>query len=139
MDSNHLILSDPALSVFLLLIRLCLGTVYLVSGLHKGIWFGKAMQEFRDAGVQGVWVPLAVMVTVVLHIAGALCLFTGIYAREASAVLCLFTIVATIQVHDFWNREGQDKLIQSRIALEHLAIIGGLALFVVIGPGNLVL
>jgi len=139
LETTYIILPEPALSVFLLLVRFCLGAVYLVSGVHKGIWFSKAVREFRVAGVAGAWVYPAVIVTVMLHIAGALCLFTGIYARGAAAVLCIFTIVATIQVHNFWNLEGQDRLIQSRIAMEHLAIVGGLALFVVVGPGYLVL
>jgi uncharacterized membrane protein YphA (DoxX/SURF4 family) len=139
MDTNYLILSEPALSIFLLIVRLCLGTVYLVSGIHKGFWFRKAMKEFRAVGVKDSWVPIAVIVTVVLHLAGSLCLITGIYAREAAAVLCLFTIIATVQVHNFWTLSGQDRLIQSRIALEHLAIVGGLILFVIVGPGMLVL
>jgi transmembrane protein len=138
LDADYLALSDPFLSIFLLLIRVCLATVYLVSGIHKAIWFSKALNEFRMAGVSGTWAPLAVLVTVVLHVSGALCLLSGIYAREAAAALCLFTIVATIQVHDFWKLTGQDRLMQSRIALEHLAIVGGLALFVVVGPGKLV-
>jgi uncharacterized membrane protein YphA (DoxX/SURF4 family) len=139
MDNHYLILSEPALSIVLLIVRFCLGTVYLVSGVHKGIWFPRALQEFRAAGVKDSRVVVAVIVTVALHLAGSLCLITGIYAREAAAVLCLFTIVATIQVHDFWTLTGQDRLIQSRIALEHLAIVGGLMLFVIVGPGMLVL
>ncbi len=139
MDNHYLILSEPALSIVLLIVRFCLGTVYLVSGVHKGIWFPRALQEFRAAGVKDSRVVVAVIVTVALHLAGSLCLITGIYAREAAAVLCLFTIVATIQVHDFWTLTGQDRLIQSRIALEHLAIVGGLLLFVIVGPGMLVL
>jgi uncharacterized membrane protein YphA (DoxX/SURF4 family) len=139
MDNHYLILSEPALSIVLLIVRFCLGTVYLVSGVHKGIWFPRALQEFRAAGVKDSRVVVAVIVTVVLHLAGSLCLITGIYAREAAAVLCLFTIVATIQVHNFWTLTGQDRLIQSRIALEHLAIVGGLMLFVIVGPGMLVL
>ena len=117
--------------------RLCLAGLYLVSGLHKSIYYSKAVAEFRDAGVPaiGLFLPL----TIVLHIVAPLGLVSGVHAREAALALALFTIAATAKVHCFWRMSGTDRLDHSRIALAHLAIVGGLILLAVAGPGSLVL
>jgi len=52
-------------------------------------------------------------------------------------LLAAFTVVATVWVHDFWNMSGIDRLARSRIFVAHLAIVGGLLLLAVSGPGRL--
>ena len=111
--------------------------LYLVSGLHKGIYFEKAVVEFQSARVP--FTRLAVIMTVAVHIAAALCIIVGIFIRESALVLALFTLVATWRIHDFWNLKRPERLLQSRFALAHLAVIGGLLLLAAMGPGSLVL
>lgn len=111
--------------------------VFLVSGVHKGIYFSRAIEEFRQAAIPFLYFSL--ISTIVLHLVASLALITGIFAREAAIALAVFTLVATIKVHNFWIRTGEDRLMQSRIALDHLGLIGGLILLAVIGPGKLVL
>lgn len=117
--------------------RLCLATVFLVSGIHKGVWREKAVQEFRDAGVPAVGLFLSL--TVVLHIVAPLALVLGIYVREAALALAIFTIIATVKVHCFWRMEGTERLARSRIAMAHLAVVGGLLILAATGPGTYVL
>ena len=111
--------------------------VYLVSGIHKGIYFKKAVIEFQSARV--LFPQLVVILIVVLHIIAALCIIIGVLVQVSALVLALFTLIATWRVHDFWNfRDGPERLLQSRFALAHLAVVGGLLLLAATGPGLLV-
>jgi len=128
---------EPAYSVVLLLARICLATLFLVSGVHKALCYQKAVTEFVDSRVPavGIFLPL----TIVLHLVASLALMLGIHTLEAACALTLFTVIATIKVHPFWRMSGADRLVQSRIALANLAIVGGLMLLAAVGPGRLVL
>ena len=56
-----------------------------------------------------------------------------------AVILLLFTAVATYWVHNPLGRTGEDFRRETTISLEHLAIIGGLLLIAVTGPGTLAL
>jgi len=130
-------IGEPLGSWMILAARLCLAAVYLVSGVHKGIYYQKAVDEFRDGGIPaiGLFLPL----TIVLHVLAPIALISGILVQEAALALAAFTVIATVQVHGFWRMSGPQKLARSRIAMAHLAVVGGLILLAVVGPGSLVL
>jgi len=130
-------IEEPLVSWMILAARLCLAGVYLVSGVHKVILYSKAVAEFHGAGVPVIhfFLPL----TIALHLLAPMALISGVYAREAALGLAVFTVVATAQVHRFWRMNGTERLDHSRIALAHLAVIGGLILLAAVGPGRLVL
>lgn len=127
---------EPLISWLILTARVCLAVVYLVSGLHKAIRYQEAVAEFHRAGVPatGLLLPL----TIILHVVASIGLASGVYASEAALLLAAFTAVATARVHRFWHMKGPERLDQSRVALAHLAIIGGLILLGTVGPGRLV-
>jgi putative oxidoreductase len=131
-----IVIEEPLASWLMLLARICLAGVYLVSGVHKAFWYDKAVQEFRDARVPaiGFFLPS----TIALHLLGGLALLNGLFVREAALALAAFTIVATLKVHCFWQMSGPERLARSRIAMAHLAIVGGLLLLAVAGPGRFV-
>lgn len=137
MDASYALIQEPWLSTTLLLGRIGLAMVFLVSGIHKGIYFSKAVAEFQQAKIPLLYVSL--VGTIGLHLAGSLALITGIFIRESALALAVFTLLATIKVHDFWNRSGKDRLDQSRIALDHVGLIGGLLILTAVGPGRYVL
>lgn len=115
--------------------RVAIGVVFLVSGVHKGIWFEKAAGEFRRDGIPAIWLTLPT--TIVLHLVASTCLIVGYLTREAALVLALFTLVATLKVHAYWRLPVVEQLARSRITTANLAIIGGLLLLVAVGPGPL--
>lgn len=137
METTEIILDEPWLSQVLLIARICLAMVYLVSGVHKGIYFSKAVAEFRQAAIP--FLHISLISTIILHLLASLALISGVFARESAVLLAVFTLLATIKVHDFWNLSGNERLMQSRIALDHLGLIGGLLLLAIVGPGKLVL
>jgi putative oxidoreductase len=128
-------MEDSVTSFSLLIGRVCLSLVYLVSGLHKGIYFEKALDEFQNAGIP--FANIAVIVIVIFHIIAASFLIVGVFVSESALALAIFTFVATWRTHSFWVLPGgSERLLQSRFALAHLAVIGGLLILSVIGPGK---
>jgi putative oxidoreductase len=127
---------EPLNAGILLLARILLALLYLVSGIHKALWYEKAVAEFRAARVPLVSVTLPA--TIVLHCAASICLIVGMYVIEASLALALFTLLATERAHGFWRFEGAARLERGRAALANFGVISGLLLLAVVGPGNLV-
>ena len=128
-------MEEPVISLSLLIGRVCMSLVYLVSGLHKGIYFQKALDEFQNAGIP--FATIVVIVIVTFHIVAASFLIVGVFVSESALALAIFTLVATWRAHNFWVLpDGPERLLQSRFALAHLAIIGGLLVLSVIGPGD---
>ncbi len=126
-------IDDTSANWLMLAARVCIAAVFLVSGLHKGIWFQKAAFEFRQAGIP--LVPLALPGTIVLHVLAAVCLIIGFMTREAALALALFTVVATLKVHAYWRLPRDEQLGRSRITTANIAIVGGLLLLAAVGPG----
>jgi len=130
-------IEEPLMSWLMLMARICLAAVFAVSGVHKALYFRKAQAEFRDAAIPVVGLTLPL--TIILHLLAPVFLVSGVFATEAALALAVFTIAATIKVHHFWTLRGEERLQQSRIALAHLALVGGLIMLAAVGPGRLIL
>ncbi len=121
----------------MLLARVCLSAVYLYSGVDKLMCWDDGLKfclEFKMPQPKSV-----LAVTAVIHVIGGLMVLFGFYARIGAVILLLFTVVATYWVHNPLGRTGDDFRREMTISLEHLAIIGGLLLLAVVGPGGLAL
>jgi len=129
---------DQQLAAWILLLaRILLSSVFLVSGVHKALWYEKAVEEFRAA--KAPLVKITLPATIALHVGGSICLIAGMYTTEVALSLALFTLLATERAHSFWRFEGAARLDRGRTALANLAVIGGLLILAVTGPGGLVL
>ena len=126
-------IEEPLASWVLLAARVSLALVFLVSGVHKAIWYQKAAVEFRLAKVPIITVTLPA--TIVLHLAGSICLILGIFTTEAALALAAFTLLATERAHAFWRYNGSARLDRSRAALTNLGLVGGLLILAVTGAG----
>jgi uncharacterized membrane protein YphA (DoxX/SURF4 family) len=51
--------------------------------------------------------------------------------------LAVFTIVATVKVHNFWAMQGVQRLIISRVAMANFAVVGGLLTLAAFASGKL--
>ena len=128
---------EPLASWVLLVARVCLASVFLVSGAHKAVWYKQAVAEFHLAKVPLVSVTLPA--TIAVHLLGSLCLILGVFTAEAALVLAAFTLLATERAHGFWRYNGSARLDRSRNALANMGLIGGLLILAVTGAGQLAL
>lgn len=56
-----MLIEEPTSSCLLLAGRIALASVFLISAIHKGVWYQEAVQEFRIDRVP--WIPLALPAT----------------------------------------------------------------------------
>ena len=118
---------------WLLVARICVAAVYLYSGIDKIVnW------PWSIAFIKGLRLPQAPIVlagTIVTQLLGSLAILSGVYAREGAWLLLVFTVVATLVAHNPVGLKGEEFRRQMTLSLEHLAIVGGLLLIAVVGPG----
>jgi transmembrane protein len=117
------ILALPALDY---IARLALAAPFLISGVVKLLDFPGAMNEVVGVGL-GPAGPFAVAV-IVTQLGGSLLFLTRRYCWLGAGLLAGFTVVATLLAHPFWSFDGPDRGRQTATFLEHVAIIGGLAM-----------
>jgi putative oxidoreductase len=78
---------------------------------------------------------LLVGVLVVLFLGGLSLLF-GFHIRAGALLLCAFTLIASVLMHDFWKIANPiDRASDFEIFGRNVAIAGGLLLLVGMGPG----
>jgi putative oxidoreductase len=127
-------IDDLTNTILILVARIALATVFLVSGIHKGICYRKSLGEFRRDKIPAIWLTLPA--TISLHLVASTCLIIGYQTRAAALALAVFTIVATLKVHAYWRLPADAQLDRSRIFTANLAIVGGLLLLVAVGGGD---
>jgi putative oxidoreductase len=113
--------------------RLCLAAVFLYSGVTKLLSWSGAIEEFAALGLPMPALVLAA--TIVVQCGAAMAVAVGWRSGPAALALAAFTVAATVVGHPFWTFDGADYHRQLTIALEHLAIVGGLLVLVAAGSG----
>jgi putative oxidoreductase len=126
---------DPLASWLLLAGRVAMAAVFLVSAIHKLVWYRKAVAEFRREKIPLIAITLPG--TILLQTFASAFLVAGVFVAEAALALAAFTIVATIKVHHFWTMQGQQRLDISRVALANAGIVGGLLVLAAASSGEL--
>ena len=115
--------------------RILLALIFLVSGYGKIGGFSKVA-----AGMAAKGVPLseiALVVTIVVEIAGALMLILGWKARWAAAALLLWLIPVTLLFHNFWAVDPAQYQNQLNHFMKNLCIMGGMLYVMAFGSGPL--
>jgi len=121
----------------MLIARICLSAVYLFSGIDKMIHRADSIAELNALKLPQPELlrPLVIAVQLI----GGLMVLLGVHAELGALLLLGFTVLATLIAHRPFDHEGPARRMQFTIALEHLAIFGGLLLLAVTGPGRFVL
>ncbi|MCI0382361.1 MAG: DoxX family protein [Chlamydiae bacterium] len=122
-------------NLFILISRLCIASLYIWAASAKlANWRGTiAYMQSKNFPLIVLSLPIAI----ILQIGGGVLVALGFYTRVGALILILFTIPATIKMHDFWNLSGEMRTIEKTFFMKDVAIIGGLLLLLIFGPGNL--
>ncbi len=103
--------------------RVLLALLFLVAGILKITSFEGTAQYF---GMLGFPLPVwATVLSIIIEVGGGLVLLIGYrYERHAALLLAVFTAVASLVAHQFWQHGEQFIPF-----LKNLALIGALILF----------
>ena len=114
--------------------RILLSAIFIIAGLMKfADWHETAQyMEAKHVPLIPVLLPAAALV----EICGGLALLLGLGSRWMALALFLFLTPTTLIFHNFWTSVGIEQQHQLQHFLKNLAIMGGLALIVGLGPGS---
>ncbi|WP_348646536.1 DoxX family membrane protein [Ensifer sp. ENS01] len=66
--------------------------------------------------------------TLILQIGASLLIILNRWVWLAAGALAVFTVLTIPIAHPFWLKEGEEAFRDMTVALEHVSVIGGLAL-----------
>jgi putative oxidoreductase len=121
----------------LLLGRIALSALFIPGGLRKLTDLGAftASLQKRDVPFAEVLAPLGAGV----EFLGGIAVLIGFQTRLAALLVILFTIIATVIAHRFWEFEGPARQMQQGQFFKNLAIVGGFLALWVSGAGRFAL
>jgi putative oxidoreductase len=80
--------------------------------------------------------PLFAPLGAAIEFLGGLALLVGVQVRLASVVLLVFTVLATLIAHRFWEYQGAARRMQEINFFKNVAIIGGFVFLAAHGGGR---
>jgi uncharacterized membrane protein YphA (DoxX/SURF4 family) len=106
--------------------RIALTIPFVVSALMKLSDMQTAALEQESVGLHpGVlWACLTIFVELV----GPALLIAGRLVWLGAGMLSVFTLLAAVLAHDFWNMSGAMRVAETNVFLEHIALIAGFVL-----------
>ncbi|WP_115718329.1 DoxX family protein [Gallaecimonas mangrovi] len=119
------------MNLYLLMVRCCLSAVFLFSGVDKVLQWTQAQQEVAALGLP--MPSLLALATIVVQLLGGLLVLLGVYLRLGCLLLMSFTVLATLLAH--WPLGAPSPIMALTTSLEHVAILGGFAALMLLGPG----
>jgi putative oxidoreductase len=123
-----------AADVSLLLARITLAALFIPAGFRKLMDLGAFTASLQKQGVPyaEVLAPIGAGVEFLAGVA----LLIGFQTSLAALLLVVFTIIATLIAHRFWDFEGQARQVQQGQFFKNLAIVGGFLALSVAGGGR---
>lgn len=105
--------------------RLLIAALFLISGFGMLMHFSGTVAYFVSLGIPVA--TLALIIVLAVKLGGGLMVATGIHAREGAWALIVFTLLTIVIAHI-----GEGQMVN---ALKNLAIVGGLLMIALGGPG----
>jgi transmembrane protein len=108
---------------------------YWTSGIAKLLDFEGALGEAAHFGLELPWVTVAA--TILVQLGGSALLILGSWAWLGAGALGVFTALATVIAHPFWQvADPVARFHERNTFLEHAPLIGGLMLAAIIAPAG---
>jgi putative oxidoreductase len=113
--------------------RVCLSSIFILSGFHKIVYFEKLMGIMDKKGIP--LVLLMLIGAIVFEIIGGVSVLLGWRTRIGALLLSVFILPTTFIFHDFWAVPESQQFLQFQMFLKNFAIFGGLLYVLAFGSG----
>jgi len=113
--------------------RILIAIIFIHSGIGKIFGWGQTLALMQKKGVP--FAELALFLTILIVLGGALMLIIGWKVEWAAAALFLWMIPVTLVFHAFWVVPPEQVFNQTNHFLKNVAIMGALLLLVGMGSG----
>ncbi len=118
-----------------LIARILLALMFLLAGISK---FGGLEGTAGYITSKGLpMAPLLAIATAALEVVAAVMLIVGWQARWAALALAAFTLLASVLFHNYWAMPAAQQMVQQLMFMKNTAVVGGLLMVFVFGPGSL--
>jgi putative oxidoreductase len=104
--------------------RALLASLFVVSGLLKITAFSGVVGYMDRIGVP--FATFSVLAAILVEFGGGLAILAGWRVRPVAVIVALFTVIATLTAHRFWQAEPAAMQNQLNHFLKNVAIIGAL-------------
>ena len=119
----------------LLVGRVAFAALFLPSGLLKAMNLQAFIYSIDGRGVP--FAPVLATLGAYLEFLGGLALLLGVQVRLASVLLLVFTVLATLIAHRFWEyAPGAARQMQQISFFKNVAIVGGFVFLAAHGGGR---
>ena len=116
-----------------LVARILLAQIFVISGIAKLTHFDNTAAHMASVGL-----PLAkvlLVLTIAVEVGGGMALLLGWCARWAAGALFVFTFLAAMVFHQFWNANPATVTAQMVNFMKNLSIMGGMLYVMAYGAG----
>jgi putative oxidoreductase len=113
--------------------RILLALIFITSGFSKITGFEGTVGYIASKGLPLPQVGAALAIAV--ELGGGILLAIGFKARWAALAIAIFTLLAGVLFHDFWNADAAAKMGQTINFWKNVAIAGGMLMAFAFGPG----
>ena len=118
----------------LLLGRVAIAALYLPSGFSKLMNLDAFINQMDGRSVP--FAPIVAPLGAAIEFLGGVLLLVGVQVRLASTALLVFTIIATLIAHRFWEYQGAALRMQQTNFFKNVAIAGGFIFLIAHGGGR---
>jgi putative oxidoreductase len=115
--------------------RILIALIFLISGLGKIGNFAGVAGAMAGKGIP--LAELALVITIIIEVGGALMLIVGWKAHWAAAALFLWMIPVTLLFHNYWAVDAAQYRNQFNHFMKNVTIMGGLLYVMAFGAGPL--
>jgi putative oxidoreductase len=121
-------------NIGLLIARVMIAAIFVSSGFGKLSSLSQFTAGMVDRGLP--YAHVLAPIGAVVEFAAAAALILGAGTRVAALALAVFTVVATMIAHRFWDLPVAEQAMQSIQFMKNVAIIGGLVALIAVGGGQ---
>ena len=113
--------------------RILLALIFITSGFGKIMGFEGTVGYIASKGLPLPQVGAAIAIAV--ELGGGILLAIGFKPPRPALVIAIFTVVAGVIFHDYWNADAAAKMGQQANFWKNISIAGGMLMVFAFGPG----